>query len=145
MFMNQDNTKFSDDWKACPPGTLTALSSQLTQKRRRAMIVKVTMLAAVVVGAIGIRQFIEHRDNQVIIYGGISCHDVRTQLAQWKRGQLDETTTEQINDHLKLCSSCAAHASALQARRQHRSDAADKFRPIHHPVVATMTPGLSGH
>jgi hypothetical protein len=119
--MNNQNSDNSD-WKDCAPGTLTSLSAGLRRNGRRETIVKATMLAAAVLLTIGAgRMFLQNSGNdsgQPMMYAGIACDDVQAKLAQWKKGELDETTAARIDEHLELCGSCAAKARALQAQRE---------------------------
>lgn len=82
------------------------------------------MLAVVVVVAIGAGRILlrsnEPGPNQPMMYAGISCDDVRSQLPAWKKGKLDESISARIEAHLKLCGSCASLAKERQAER-HRS------------------------
>ena len=134
--MHQQEDTNTNDWQACPPGTLTSLSTRLVRSRRRENIFKVAMLAAVVVVAIGAgRTFLRSNEagqNQPMMYAGISCDDVRSQLPQWKTGKLDAPTSARIEAHLKLCGSCANLAKELQAERHRSTDA----------IVAAITPNL---
>jgi hypothetical protein len=120
--MNDQNSDNNSDWKDCAPGTLTSLSTRLKRNGRRETIVKATMLAAALLLTIGAgRMFLQNSGNdpgQPMMYAGISCNDVQAQLAQWKKGELDEATADRIDKHLELCGSCAAKARALQAQRE---------------------------
>ena len=120
--MNDQNSDNNGDWKDCTPGTLTSLSSRLVRNRRRGTLVKATLLATAVLLTINAgRVFLQNSGNdpgQPMMYAGISCNDVQAQLAQWKKGELDEATAARIDKHLELCGSCAAKARALQAQRE---------------------------
>lgn len=119
--MNNQDSHNNSDWKACTPGTLTSLSMRLKRNRQRGTIMKATMLAAAVLLTIGAGRMlfqVRHDDpRQPTMYAGISCGDVQSKLADWKKGQLDEATATRIDEHLELCSVCAAKAKALQAKR----------------------------
>ena len=118
--MNQPQSQ-SDEWRPCPPKTLTVLSSVLKRRQRWNRIQRiVTISAAVLIITAAGTYMISHQPPQQTehIYAGISCQDVSQTLSDFIAGKVDDERRLKIEAHLELCSSCRRLENQLRAQQQ---------------------------
>ena len=102
-------------WEDCPAGTLATLvqSQQAAQHResRKKLAVASGAVVAVVIAVALIMPQLTQQDG---FHGGISCIDVRAQLAEYQAGNLSVATASKVEIHLKECPPCRALWKEMQ-------------------------------
>jgi uncharacterized C2H2 Zn-finger protein len=99
-----------DDWRACPPGELSRLSSRLRSRRTRRSVVRACAVVAVVAcAALGVwRLRPTGQANQMmdLEYAGIRCGKVIELAKDYAMHKLDSGLSDQIKAHVEQCPRC---------------------------------------
>lgn len=113
--MNETN-QHSDSWDSCPEGALAQTVAQLKSRRRnRALAISVgpvvVLLLIVLTGTMAWQSLSTSDENH---YGGVSCTQVRSLLAEYGQGTLEETLALNVAIHLKQCLMCRTSYESMQ-------------------------------
>jgi len=98
----------SEQWGACPEGTLRQLAAKRAATRRNSALLQVgsgvsVMLLLLAVGYF----FVSHLFSPVVNhFGGIACTEVRALMPEYIAGRLDEPRAEKVRAHLDQCPHC---------------------------------------
>ncbi len=115
MAMAKGGKRPAPQWKPCPAGKLSALSTRIqrrTQRRRFLQFAGAFSLLALGGGTLG---FLLTRQRE-FDYGGITCSEVLGHAEAFMRGQLGEPLTGKIRLHLAECPSCGPRFRDMQSK-----------------------------
>lgn len=109
----------SNNWSACPPGTLQGTARKLRRRRRLARSLPLAALAAVLLAAV-VFSLRSPSGRQVAppgsvdyYYGDIACSEVVPLLDDLALERVDAGTRARIEEHLQLCAKCRAVQSSM--------------------------------
>ncbi|TWU59319.1 hypothetical protein Poly51_21070 [Rubripirellula tenax] len=112
----KQSSNHEDAWAPCPPGLLSEKASSVNRQRRARRVIIAGVVATVGLAAIS-RMVVpdasgipgDRND------GGILCSELRKRLPQYRTRELDESTTEKIDAHLRTCPFCRSYVVRPEA------------------------------
>lgn len=130
-------------WEACPRGEISSMVSRISRQRRLMIATKSSMIAVMLLGAVGAWQFLptEHdpsaKSDSDLQAGSICCADVMNYAAAFQKGELDAEKTAQIRQHVAECPQCRRHFQKPD-EEPHSAAGLDAASPIGTPIASVV-------
>lgn len=109
-----------EDWTSCPPGKLLQFAGREFARRRRQFLLKAGGACGAIIAAVGTGWFAFRRSDadapEGLIHAGIACSRVRELGPKYVLGQLDESLTQRIQNHVAECLDCRAMIEAMKPK-----------------------------
>lgn len=122
-----NTTPEENGWKACPAGTLVDYARRAKTARRNRTVLRLAgeIGAAVILFLLVVWLAPWGDRKREFDYGGISCHDVQSEMKQYMMGGLAPEVREKVRLHLAQCPRCqelmkkmqGANATAVRSGR----------------------------
>ena len=110
------NEKSQQQWKACRPGMLSDVVSDLKSRRSPRTTTRGPVLASLLalVALIGFAAW-QYSGPQDHDYGGIHCRQVHQHMRSYLAGTLSDDVADRIAVHVKHCNRCRAGMETMQS------------------------------
>jgi predicted anti-sigma-YlaC factor YlaD len=129
----------SDEWSACPEGTLAKLAGRLRAKRRRTVALRAACAVGLAAVLLSLAVLLPKRHAaDDFFHGGLYCSQVRPALPDYRAGKLKGKFLGQVERHLAECEPCRQVLKELEKN----SAEADQAR-FHRPFVPAPGPIVS--